>query len=883
MEQEYNLKSYQRKVLEDLGRYLSKVRVPGKRLDVSFREYWAEAGVSLIDSDEYLHPYNNIIKGVPRVTAKVPTAGGKTFIACNALKVIFDAMPVDKPKVVVWLVPSDTILEQTYKNLNNALHPYRQRLNTLFNASVKVVNKETALMGEGISFTQLCQQLTIFVLGVDSFVEAVRGENKLPRAYRENENLAFSENPGIGRKVNIPKAESTSLIAYIAKLNPVVIIDESHNFGSDLRVDLLNNINPCFIYELTATPKKTSNIISFVDAMKLKEENMVKLPVIVYNHKSTNDVISSAIALRNNLEEMASKEDAYIRPIVLFQAQSNIDDESINFEKIKAQLISAGIPEEQVKIKTANKNEIKNMDLMSRDCPVRYIITVNALKEGWDCPFAYILASLANRSSKIDVEQILGRILRQPHTRNYRQMYLNMGYVFTCSSQFSVTINAILRSLQNAGFSGKDYLKSENYADAVPKEKPNESDFFKPLTPPSAKDVDSKTDNDMPDIDAEAIHNNLSTDNITIDSIKSKAEQASQQFEEQSKQAAENNNDLSNEVQEKMSDKTYGLRKIYAEDAKAVRLPRFVIKVNHNVFFGEEETCKILDEEDLMKGFKLTSEDRKIIFESSQSESMMISLEERNEGEWVPMAAETPAVIKNDFFEWFSTLNTSSKVKHLSTKVAEGLSRLDNIDQGQILNYVKSVLEDKTSEELTTLAQDYWGTVEAFENKIKKLALAHKKEVFRDMMDTGDIYLKEAWTFPEKIMLTSKCPPLSRMLYTEEDYLNNFEYNVIKKIAGLGNVAYWHKNLNRKPGFCLNGFINHYPDFIVKLKSGKVLLIETKGDQLANPDSEAKAKLGEFWEHLDKSGNFRYFMTYENQGVEGAVPVNKLLELIAKM
>ena len=102
-------------------------------------------------------------------------------------------------------------------------------------------------------------------------------------------------------------------------------------------------------------------------------------------------------------------------------------------------------------------------------------------------------------------------------------------------------------------------------------------------------------------------------------------------------------------------------------------------------------------------------------------------------------------------------------------------------------------------------------------------------------------------------------------------------------IASLNNVAYWHKNLNRRPGFCLNGFINHYPDFIVKLKSGKVLLIETKGDQLANPESEAKAKLGEYWEHLDKTGNFRYFMTFENQGVEGSVSVNKLLELITKM
>lgn len=880
--QDFTIKPYQQEVLNDLADYIAKMQQPGKRLDTSFKEYWADKGVSLIDNDNYLHPYNNVIKGVPRVTAKVPTAGGKTFIACNALKTIFDRMPVDKPKVAVWFVPSDTILEQTYKNLNNPQHPYRQQLNALFNASVRVVNKETALMGQGISFVELRQQLTIFVLGVDSFVEAVRGEKKLPKAYRENENLAFAETIQMGQGVNVPKADGTSLITYIAKLNPVVIIDESHNFGSDLRVDLLQNINPCFIYELTATPKQTSNVISFVDAMRLKRANMVKLPVIVYNHKSTNDVITSAIALREKLEKMAEGESRYVRPIVLFQAQSNVDDESINFEKIKEQLIKAGIPEEQVKIKTANKNELKNVDLMSRQCPVRYIITVNALKEGWDCPFAYILASLANRSSKIDVEQVLGRILRQPHTASFQRMYLNMSYVFTCSSQFSQTIKHILDSLQNAGFSGRDYVKSEDYAKDMPASQPDEMDFFKPLQP-STPDVEQEPAVDAPEINADEIKSQLQTEESQVDDMLKKAEELESQYDEQTRAQASSNNYLPNEVLEKMNDKTYTMRSKFADEAKALRLPRFVIEVKKSLFFEDDENMKLLDQEDLMQGFRLTAEDKKITFTASQSESQMITLDERNEDEWVPMAAETPAVIKNDFFDWFSTLNTTSKVKHLTDKISESLERLDNIDQGQIVRYVHAVLEDKSNEELTTLAQNYLDTVEAFESKIKSLALAYRREKFRDLMDTGEIQLTDAWSLPEKLTLTSKCPHIEKMLYTEEDYLNNFEYDVIKKIASLPNVRFWHKNLNRRPGFCLNGFINHYPDFIVKLNSGKTLLIETKGDQLANPESAAKVKLGEYWERLDKTGQYKYFMTFQNQGVEGSVPVGKLVELISRM
>ena len=137
---------------------------------------------------------------------------------------------------------------------------------------------------------------------------------------------------------------------------------------------------------------------------------MVKLPVIVYNHKSTNDVICSAIQLQRTLEKKAVEQEAkggkYIRPIVLFQAQPRSDDDKVTFDKIKTALVEIGIPEEQIKIRTSGVNELKHIDLMSRDCPVRYIITVDALKEGWDCPFAYVLASLANKTSRVSVEQM---------------------------------------------------------------------------------------------------------------------------------------------------------------------------------------------------------------------------------------------------------------------------------------------------------------------------------------------------------------------------------------------------------------------------------------------------------------------------------------------
>ena len=188
---------------------------------------------------------------------------------------------------------------------------------------------------------------------------------------------------------------------------------------------------------------------------------MVKLPVIVANRQDKNEVIEAAIILRRQLEAIAQEEEVksgkHIRPIVLFQAQPKTNDDNITFEKIKQALNALKIPEEQIKIKTATINELKDLDLMDRNCPVRFIITVNALKEGWDCPNAYILASLADKSSAVDVEQILGRVLRMPYVQEHGNSLLNMSYVFTASNRFTDTLESIVKGLNRAGFSHRDY------------------------------------------------------------------------------------------------------------------------------------------------------------------------------------------------------------------------------------------------------------------------------------------------------------------------------------------------------------------------------------------------------------------------------------------
>ena len=392
------LKEYQHQTLRDLEQYI-EILNNSNSLAVAYSHYWADKGVSVNSFiNNYLHPYINSVNGVPRVTLKVPTAGGKTFIACNAIKRIMDKLQTGAPnQVVAWFVPSDTILKQTLEKLQDVTHPYRKTIDALFSHRVVVVDKEAALMGQGISPIQMHDNLTIFVLSAQSFIETIRvkkdkgEEQQKPRAFRENGNFLEHTQHYTHPEHLISGADPTALIQVIAQQNPVVIVDESHNFKADLRVELLNNLSPRFILELTATPRDNSNIISFVDAMQLKRESMVKLPVIVENRNTPKDVLVNAIRMRNSLEqhaiEMETLGGRYIRPIVLFQAQPKTDNDNITFDKIKANLISFGIPETQIKIKTANKDELKGIDLMSRSCEVRYIITVNALKEGWDCPY----------------------------------------------------------------------------------------------------------------------------------------------------------------------------------------------------------------------------------------------------------------------------------------------------------------------------------------------------------------------------------------------------------------------------------------------------------------------------------------------------------------
>lgn len=865
------LKTYQKQVIDDLALFLEYIQEE-KDIKEAFEEFWIKHPRTPIRPfpGTAIEPYKNNVPKVPNVCVKVPTAGGKTFIACNAIKTIFEAFSAAKEKAVVWLVPSITILDQTINNLKDSSHPYRQKINTHFANRVEVYDKQALLQGTGFNITSVKEQLNIFVLSFDS----LRAKNKEDRkVFQENGNLQSFE--GL-----LDDNEDISLMNIIQKLNPVVIVDESHNAESELSVEMLKNLNPSFVLDLTATPRKNSNIISFVDAIELKRNNMVKLPVIVYNHQDKTEVINSALQLQRKLEIQAKDEQKkggrYIRPIVLFQAQPKNADDNTTFEKLKAKLIELKIPEEQIKIKTANINEIKNEDLMSPNCKVRYIITVNALKEGWDCPFAYILASLADKSSSVDVEQILGRVLRQPYVQQHTFALLNLSYVLTASSKFLDTLDSIVKGLNKSGFSSKDY----KVADMVEINR-TPSTSIDPLnqllfTPKQITNADDTSDDLLDDIDISRIIPVDEHDNDTDSSVSDIENTALAQTEAFNEMVAViESNPLANFIPTEIQNliQSYAMKETFKEEAAALAIPQFHIKKSTGDIFSTGEM--LLEKEDLLNGFPLSKSDTNINFDNVASELYKVDLDETKK-DYTPSFVRLDGDVRERVMVYIlDPARKDSRVKNLTKRIVDLLGRMDPIPQREIEKFITRILEDFTDEQFSDFASHEYSYKDKIKEKIKSLSDAYAEKQFRTFIDTDRTYVKSSFKLPLEIApgLTSK--DIGKSLYEKEGDMNGFEEKVINEIANLSNILFWTRNIERR-GFRLNGFVNHYPDFIIQTKSGKTIILETKGDDRDNSDSEAKLRLGNAW--VQKAGsNFKYFMVFDRKQVGGAHRLDEFL------
>lgn len=447
------LKDYQIRVLDSLREFLRQCSGEGHP-EAAFQAAQIRNGRTPV-------PYLPVVaagldSSMPYVCLRVPTGGGKTLLACYAAGLAMEELLHAECAVVLWLVPSNTILDQTADALRNPRHPYRRALEMAC-GSVEVVTIEEAL---GLSRATVDGQTVVIV----STIQAFRVEDPTGRkVYAQNG--AFAEH-----LMNVPAARladllpgpdgkpKPSLVNMLRLRRPIVIVDEAHNARTDLSFAALGDVMPSCILELTATPARRgspSNVLHHVSAAELKAADMVKLPLrVITRHPSQRDeLLAEAITLRGDLERLAATEaqetGEYLRPILLLQAE-RVDA----CEPLRDRLVADfGIPKEQVKISVGTRDELKDVkEIGAPKCPVRFILTVEKLREGWDCPFAYVLCSLKETRSATALEQIAGRILRLPGAKAKRHPDLNCAYAFSVSPSLPQVLNELREALESNGF-----------------------------------------------------------------------------------------------------------------------------------------------------------------------------------------------------------------------------------------------------------------------------------------------------------------------------------------------------------------------------------------------------------------------------------------------
>ncbi|PQZ47121.1 restriction endonuclease subunit R [Ochrobactrum sp. MYb15] len=447
------LKTYQKETLGTLRHFFEKARIEGAK---SAYEAIVSAPEMAKRLKGFASAYTSLngLDETPYVCLRLPTGGGKTVLAAHAVNIAKEAWIERDFPLVLWLVPTTTIRKQTVDALKNPRHPYRAALDEAFAGRVRVfdIGDFTQVLPHDLRSNCCVVVATIQTLRVkDTEGRKVYAHHEMLEPHFTNipqkmPGLEVIEEgrPGAG---TIKFSFANLLLLH----NPLMIVDEAHKAVTGLSREMQTRVNPTAIIEFTATPQPKSNILYSVTAQELKDEEMIKLPVVLSEHQTWQSAVTGAISKRAELTEDAKRERDYIRPIVLFQAQNK--DEEVNVAVLKQHLIDVeGIEPKRIAVATGDQRDLDGINLFDPSCDIDFIITVEALKEGWDCSFAYVFCSVANIHSATDAEQLLGRVLRMPYAKRRSIEILNRAYANLTSKSFSEAAYALRDRLISMGF-----------------------------------------------------------------------------------------------------------------------------------------------------------------------------------------------------------------------------------------------------------------------------------------------------------------------------------------------------------------------------------------------------------------------------------------------
>jgi type III restriction enzyme len=442
------LKPYQTRALDALKTFLEAAAIK------PHAQAYIEA-CKVGDPGAYAAPYQSLagLADAPYCCLRLPTGGGKTLLGAHAVGIARDAYLPRRYPLVLWLVTSTTIADQTLDALKAPGHPYRKALEEQFGGAVSVLSIDERRQIRP-------QDLADRTLVIVSTVQAFRVNNVADRnVYKDDEELEphFAAVPAGAdlalHETGPRKGKAIASFANLLKLHrPLMIVDEAHNFTSTLSAETIGRIAPSAVIEFTATPVR-SNVIVSATAAELKAADMIKLPIHLSQHGSWQAAIAHAVDNRAWLERIAERDGAGIRPIALYQAQPAIEGAEATVEVVRQHLIEdCRIPEEHIAVATGDQRELDGINLFDPACKIEHVITVAALKEGWDCSFAYVFCSLASIRSHGAVEQLLGRVLRMPFATRRSSEELNRAYAHVSEKNFFDAAEGLHDRLVDMGF-----------------------------------------------------------------------------------------------------------------------------------------------------------------------------------------------------------------------------------------------------------------------------------------------------------------------------------------------------------------------------------------------------------------------------------------------
>ena len=452
------LKEFQRMALDDLEGWIRELA--GHRP--------AEAWEAARPGSPHKERADGAGRQIPHACIKIPTGGGKTLVAAHAIGRL--GM---RSGLVLWVVPTVAIYDQTRKSLWDRGHPNRRTLERASEGRLRLFEKDDQITRQDTE-SHLCVML-LRLPAVNrrrdrDFLRIFRPASRYRSFFPPEDDVGGNRDllemhPDLKTKHG---AAVHSLSNVLKMLRPAVVLDEAHRaYGRDPEkyVESINRFDPGLVIEMSATPDHgISNVLVDVSGTDLKSAQMIKLPINV----GVLEDVDWKNALRHAHERLCLLEGEaessmaaggrYIRPIGVVRVERTGRGQRggghIHADDAREHLHSLGVPPHHIAVQSSSQRDLDGVDLLSPDTPIRWIITKDALKEGWDCPFAYVLAILDNLKSRTGITQLLGRVMRQPHAMPTGTDALDQCYVFCNSSDTEDVMGQVKEGLEREGLTG---------------------------------------------------------------------------------------------------------------------------------------------------------------------------------------------------------------------------------------------------------------------------------------------------------------------------------------------------------------------------------------------------------------------------------------------